>query len=239
MKRQPTTLNARRQAGFTLIELLVSLAVSLIAVSGMLLVMSNTVGSTAQVIEATRTSSELRTALQLISREVRRANFNENFIRCIGVGDQNCAFVSDELAFDATAGSACMTYGYRRYDYAAGSWPADDTIRERGALRLNSGTLELNADGDCDTVGGWERVSDPNVVRITEFNIVDAEGDNLLSHEQTVSANLSQRVRKFRVRLSGYSCRLGDVATCPAANRVVRQVETTVRVRNDLIFETT
>ena len=239
MKRTHTIQRSRRQQGYTLVELLVALAVSLIAVAGMLLVMSNTVGSTAQVIEATRTSSELRTAMQLITREVRRANFNENFVQCIGIGDQDCNFVTDEFAFNnGTAGSECMSYGYRRYDYANDTWPTDDTLRERGAVRLNSGTLELNATGDCTANSGWEPITDPGIVQISEFSITTTEGDQLLTHEQVVSENLSQRVRKFRVRLSGYSCRIGDVANCPTADRVTRQVETTVRVRNDLIFET-
>ena len=197
----------RHQSGFTLIELLVSLVISLIAVSGMLIIMSTTVGTTAEVIETTRTSNELRTALELVSREVRRANFDEDFIRCIGVGDASCNFVTNQLAFEnATAGAECMTYGYRRYDYAAGGWPADDTQLERGAVRVNTGILEFNPTGNCGAANGWIQITDPAIVQITGFTIVDAEGDDLLSHTQQVSANLSQAVRKFRVRLTGYSC---------------------------------
>ena len=238
---QPRTPSSRRnQGGFTLVELLVSLVISLIAVSGMLLVMSNTVGTTAQVIETTRTSNELRTALNLVTREVRRANFDEDFIRCVGAGDVSCNFVANQLAFDnATVGAECMTYGYRRYDYAAGSWPTDDTQFERGAVRLNNGTLQFHPTGDCDAGSDWIQISDPGIVRITSFTIVDTEGDELLSHSKPVSSNLSQAVRKFRVRLEGYSCRVGPVATCAAADQNERAVETTIRVRNDLIFETT
>ncbi len=48
-----------RESGFTLVELLVSLVVSLIAVSGMILVMSNLLGVTQDSINTTRLSSEL------------------------------------------------------------------------------------------------------------------------------------------------------------------------------------
>jgi prepilin-type N-terminal cleavage/methylation domain-containing protein len=229
-----------RQAGFTLIELLVSLVISLIAVSGMLIIMSTTVGTTAEVIETTRTSNELRTALELVSREVRRANFDEDFIQCIGVGDSACNLVSNQLGFVATPGDECMSYGYRRYDYATGGWPVDDTLLERGAVRVNAdeGTLEFNDGGTCAAGDGWLQITDPSVVRVTGFSITDREGDNLLSHDQEVSANLSQAVRKYRVRLTGYSCSVGPVETCAAANQNERAVETTIRVRNDLIENT-
>ena len=193
------------------------------------------------MIETTRTSNELRTALQLVSREVRRANFDEDFIECIGVGDSACNFVANQLDFQNTPGAECMTYGYRRYDYATGDWPADDTQLERGAVRVNSvdGTLEFHETGNCASADEWIRITDPSIVRITGFTIVNDEGDDLLSHTQQVSANLSQAVRKFRVRLTGYSCRVGPVATCAVADQNQRAVETTIRVRNDLIFETT
>ena len=68
------TLKAR-QPGFTLVEMMVAMVVSLVASAAMLALMANTLGTGTQTIETTRMTQEMRTALQLITRDLRRSNY--------------------------------------------------------------------------------------------------------------------------------------------------------------------
>ena len=84
MSHTKPTKSLKLQKGMTLIELLVAAVVSLIAVSGMVLVMASTLGTTTQTIEMTRLTHDMRTAMQIMTRELRRANYHKNWIDCYG-----------------------------------------------------------------------------------------------------------------------------------------------------------
>jgi type II secretory pathway component PulJ len=84
MTRIITIKPLKFQKGMTLIELLIAGVISLIAVSGMVLVMATTLGTTTQTIEMTRLTQEMRTAMQIMTRELRRANYHPGFIACVG-----------------------------------------------------------------------------------------------------------------------------------------------------------
>jgi prepilin-type N-terminal cleavage/methylation domain-containing protein len=78
----------KQQRGMTLIELMVAMVISLIASTAMILLMANTVGSSTQTIQMTRLTQEMRTAMQLITRDLRRANYHSNSANCFS--DLNC-----------------------------------------------------------------------------------------------------------------------------------------------------
>ena len=58
----------------TLMEMLVAGMISLIALSAMVIVMANTLGTGSQTIQMARVSNEMRAAMQIMTRELRRAN---------------------------------------------------------------------------------------------------------------------------------------------------------------------
>ena len=88
MTRSMPIRSLKLQKGMTLIELLVAGVISLIAVSGMVLVMASTLGTATQTIEMTRLTHDMRTAMQIMTRELRRANYHPNWIACYG--DTGC-----------------------------------------------------------------------------------------------------------------------------------------------------
>ena len=71
----------------TLIELLVAGVISLIAASGMVLVMASTLGTGSQTIQMARLTQEMRTAMQIMSRELKRANYHSTYLSCYGYVD--------------------------------------------------------------------------------------------------------------------------------------------------------
>lgn len=220
---------SRRQGGFTLVELLIAVVISLIAVSGMVIVMGNVVGTTNQVIQQTRLAGDMRAAMQVVVRDLRRANFNEAFASCIGAGNLICTAVPDNTTIDT--GNNCMSYSYRRRD-TSGNWQ-----NVSGSVRLSNNQLQFNsAQNNCAASAGWEPLTDPDIVQITGFAIQDT-GDPTLTYEASgVTPTLSQRVRKMRITMTGRVCEVGGLSGCTSWRE--RQVQTTVRVRNDLLFVT-
>ena len=66
----------------TLIEAMVGVVVGLIVSGAMLAMMANTLGTSTRTIEMARLSQELRSVLQLVTRDVRRSSYNAEAIRC-------------------------------------------------------------------------------------------------------------------------------------------------------------
>ena len=78
----------KHQKGVTLLELLVAGLISLIVTSGMVILMASTLGTGTQTIKMTQLSAEMRTAMQIMTRELRRANHHSGYANCFG--DTNC-----------------------------------------------------------------------------------------------------------------------------------------------------
>ncbi|NIP17774.1 MAG: prepilin-type N-terminal cleavage/methylation domain-containing protein, partial [Xanthomonadales bacterium] len=80
---RPARLRVRaRQAGLTLIEVLVAMVISLVVAMAMVSLMANTMGTGTRTIQMSRLTAELRAALQIMTRDVRRANYHGNFVAC-------------------------------------------------------------------------------------------------------------------------------------------------------------
>ena len=111
----------RRQAGATLIEAMIGLALSLVVTTSMVTLMGNSMGSATRIIQMSQLTDELRNAMSMMSRDVRRANYNPFSLACYdnsdcGVGSDTSATRSDDLAIvDYSGGTAnCLLYWLER-----------------------------------------------------------------------------------------------------------------------------
>ena len=192
------------QKGMTLIELLVAAVISLIAVSGMVAVMANTLGTSAQTIEMTRLSNDMRTAMQIMTRELRRANYHPAWISCYG----NAGCLSD-LSYTARIGQVqigssvsandCMWFWYDRPQTCP---TASCTVAELAAVqvavtaesvaafrravtdgvgRIQMTTTRTDA-ASCSASADWVDITDPNVIDVLSFTV-----SNDQSIEETIS----------------------------------------------------
>lgn len=80
------------------------------AVTMMVVLMANTLGSAATTIQMSRLSQELRASMQLMSRDLRRANFHSGFLNCFA--NINCR---SDLDIDAYVDT--IHYGVPRTQY--------------------------------------------------------------------------------------------------------------------------
>jgi len=219
------TVRISFQRGLGLVEMLVSVALSLMAVTVMVILMANTLGTGSQTIQMSRLSQELRASIQLMSRDLRRANYHSGFLNCFA--NFNCrndlgisAYVN---TININAAGNCFWYWLDRdgdadlSDDAVGGFRYS-TVGDIGVLQMR---VEGNAAANCDDETGWELITDPDTIDIIAFNISNADSYT----ESLTSAGDVQTVEKIRLTING------RMASNPA---VQRQIQDLILVRNDI-----
>lgn len=215
----------RRQRGFSLMNMMVTGVLSLFAVATMVVLMAGTLGRGSTTIQSSRLAQDLRAAMQLMSRDLRRANYHSSFLQCFG--NTNCradlGIAAHVNTININAAGDCFWYWLDR------NGDADLTNDFIGAYRLATvdgvGAIQMriggNAAAQCDADAGWELITDPSVVDITAFSVDDAA-----SYTEVLSdAGESQVVEKIRLGITGRLVRYNDVT---------REIRDIVHVRNDV-----
>lgn len=194
----------RYQRGLTLIELLVAGIISLIAAAGMVIVMANTLGTGTQTIQMARMTQEMRTAMQIMSRELRRANYHDGYMACFGNtgcrDDLGIATQIGEIGITDNGDSDCFWFWYDRpgQTLAASPVAAFRRVVTSGVGRLQMTTTRTAAPG-CNLSADWVDITDPNLVDITAFNVSDAA-----SVVETFNANGdTQTVERIALEMAG------------------------------------
>ena len=213
----------RRQAGFSLMEAMISLALSVVVTSAMVALMGNSMGTATRIIQMTQLSDELRNVMSLMSRDVRRANYNPDALYCYG--DPNCDSGLD-LDVISYSGNDCLRYFLERD-------PAGDSpkVYDGGAFRLNpnSGAIEMWAADSAPPTncGGssWVELTDPAFVEITLFNVDDDAG-SFSSSREVDGTTFTQRNRQVQMQIEG------RLILEPS---ITRRIEDIIKVRNDLV----
>lgn len=236
----------KRQAGASLMELMVGLALSAVVVTSMVILMGNSLGTATRIIQMSQLTDELRNTMSMLSRDVRRANYNANALYCFanskcGEADNASAIQAGDL--DLKNGDTCLIFGLDR------DWDGDASSDNAGAFRRrlvvndsgqNVGQLEMWVGGsapDCSTgmtetapeAGNpfWLAVTDPGLVNITEF-VVDNSEDTTDSYSQELAESggvtLVQKVRFVQLQIEGQ---------LNLDNTISRRIVDTIKVRND------
>jgi prepilin peptidase dependent protein B len=249
------------QAGATLIETLIALALSLIVTSGMVVLMSSTMGTSTRIIHMTQLTDELRNVMSMLTRDVRRANYSANALYCYGhsnCGNSGAATQSSDITIVSNASVQCITFQLdRAYLDSSGSWAVPDgnaSNDPKGGFRRREVTVDGDARGviemwtgaegtampncSANVTQGWVEVTNPNTVDITEFTIDDG-----LSLEQTVTqesgSSFTQRQRQITIAIEGelvVEQKRDAVAGMELGDQAARRrIEDTITVRNDFI----
>jgi prepilin peptidase dependent protein B len=221
--RQAVSL--KNQRGISLVEMMISMVLSLLVVMIMVVLMASTLGTGTATIQMSRLSHELRASMQLMSRDLRRANFHSGFLNCFA--NINCR---DDLGITAyvntiniNADGDCFWYWLDRDGNADLS---DDAV---GGFRFGTvggiGVIQMRTAGNlapnCDDETDWELITDPNTVEITSFNISNSD-----SYTEILSAaGDNQVVEKIRLTINGRMV---------ADPSVQRRIQDLILIRNDV-----
>jgi len=246
--------NLKRQAGFTLIEAMISLALSLIVTAAMVALMANSLGTSTRVIHMSQLTDEMRNAMSMMTRDVRRANYSANSIYCYG--NSACGYaggVAEQVGdIQVTLDQSCFTFNLDR-DF---SGPV--TNDPAGGFRLMAHPTILSAEdglgvgviqmwtgdaspgcGDGYAQAEWVELTDPGKVNITVFTVDDSGSfDRDIAESKTKTFN--NRQRQIQITLEGQLTLEEDMvdAGALADTMVWRRMVDTIYVRNDFISPT-
>lgn len=153
----PATPKAAKRQGFSLVELMIALVAGLIVSGAVLSFFLSSMKSNGQYVQSTRLSQELRNTIDLMTRDLERAGYDQDALKYLATGTPT-PFNPIKLDKVDAADPAldCVIYSYDKANAAAGSQlgQLDLANGEIHALRRVSAT---NQDGK--TVGVIEYFS--------------------------------------------------------------------------------
>jgi len=243
----------KRQAGVTLIEAMISLALSLIVTSAMVALMANSLGTSTRVIHMSQLTDEMRNAMSMMTRDVRRANYSANSIFCYGYS--KCGFAGGNAlqtgdiqiggVIDADGNGSCFTFTLDRgfngdaTDDAVGAFRRETTPDGVGVIEMWTGAGGTTPSCTVDSAN-WIQLTDPNTVNITELAINDA-GSFTQDVSESKTATFQSRQREIQISLEGQLILEEDMVTTGSlADTIVsRRLEDIIYVRNDFVLPTT
>lgn len=228
---------AGSQRGITLIELMIAMLISLIVSTAMVILMANTLGTGTRTIGMTRLTEELRTVMQIVSRDLRRANYlrpidmrkcfgNVNCITDLGFGSYIGA-IQVGADSDGDGFGECLSFWLDRDE--DGSFSAT----EMGAFRLNVaggvGRMEVltsftSMGVDNCPAGTWVAITDPDIIDVRSFVVDDTD-----TYTETISgAGSTQTVQKIRLSMTADLTNDGS-----GSFTISREIGDQVRIRNN------
>lgn len=190
------------QSGFSLAELMIALAAGLILSGAVLAFTLSSFKSNSDYVRSTRLTQELRNSLDLVSRELRRAGYDEDALNYLAKGEGS-PFTHLSLGDELTPSTSpktyrCVIYAYDRDGGVAGTMELAN--REVRGIRWASRTVNGQSIGVleyaesaagvtpacngtapdysanptvCEATSGWCPLSDPTTLDITRFGLVD------------------------------------------------------------------
>ena len=222
----PNPARARRhQTGLSLVGLLVGSALGLAAVAAAGSLLAAGIRESRDAGLETRLVQDLRTAAEIVSRDLRRAGHWAGAASGVRRDDGTSPLVNPYGAFSPDTGaSAVARFSYSRdavEDHAVGS-------NERFGFRLRNGALELQL-GD----GNWQAMTDIQTLTVTTFTVTPRT--DLLPLDDHCPAACPAASTTCPPRLAVRSADVEIAGRAAGDGRVVREVRSRARLRADAI----
>ncbi|MFN9745672.1 MAG: PilW family protein [Betaproteobacteria bacterium] len=191
-----------RQRGLSLVELMVGITIGLIVVAAASLLVSGQLSESRRLIAEAQVQQDLRASVDTIVRELRRSGAIGQYdniqpmVWALGsAADPRPNFLSLKLTISGSE----VTYNY----YPDGS----GTLASALGYKLEGGVIRTNI-----KAGGWQDLTDPSTMEVTEFTI-------------TRLADSVSRVPCPK------PCSSGDTSCWPSVNQRTLEVRVTARHR--------
>jgi len=191
LKKSSFRIILKKQEGLTLIEILVSLAIAMFLLLGLSSFFIKNLQTQSDTIKASTLNQDLRQAVMLISRDIKRAGYSGdsvtnsfNTIRICDSDDENapCDSIADADAptqADNTINNLCILYTYDRNK--SGGVP---NMPEYNGFKLVNDALFYRNFGDnlnnckADSNNSWVQLTDNNIkINQLKFCYLDASTD--------------------------------------------------------------
>ena len=216
----------RLERGLSVVELLVGIVIALfIAAAASTLLASHLRENRALLLEA-RLMQDLRTAADLVSRDLRRAGYWGAAVDGVWVAGAGPVATNPYTALaPAAAASDAASFRYSRDAVENGVVDSN----EQFGFRLRNGAIEIQLGA-----GNWQALTDAGTLTITQFSVTPTVQElSLEAFCATACATGAtacpprQQVRSLALEITGRL--VADVA-------VTRSVRSAVRLRNDVVI---
>ncbi len=235
-KRHVPAVRRRGQRGLSLVELMIGTTIGLFVVAGTVSLYATNANNSRRLLAEARLNQDLRAAMDLVSRDLRRSGYWGNAIKGTTITGTGTSTMANPYRGIETTGTDEVSYQFSR------DATEDDAVtdNEYFGFRLDNGVLMMQTEKD-----GWAPMTDSHQVTVSEFSIATTSTELALGSLCTTAcavANVAlvrlittacavgtpncptMTVRKFVIRLSGQSV---------TDTNVVRTLEASVRPRND------
>lgn len=222
MRSQPPRA---KQRGFSLVELMLGLALGLFVVTVATALLASQLRENRSLMLEARLMQDLRTAADLMTRDLRRAGF---------WGQANAGVWTSASASSPSANPYAVPPADAASD-AVGLRYSRDAVEndrvdanEQFGYRLRAGTLELQLG-----LGNWQALTDPASLTVIDFRVEPTNQDVSLDSSCAVACAAGDSLCPPRLQVRSYAVRL--TAQSPLDPRVVRSLHSEVRLRNDVV----
>lgn len=212
---------ALAQCGMSLVEMMVGIALGLFLVAGASTLFVGHLGSGRRLLLEARLNQDLRATADLITRDLRRAGYWGNALQGTVVATGASSPPSNPYSV-VTPGISTVSYEYSR----DGSENNTLDSNEQFGFDLNNNTIRMKTNG----MPTWQAVTDPDTMAVTAFTItpnvtvVDIRDSCAVTCTGPTCPTVT--VREYDVSITGRATR---------DPTVTRTLQTSVRVRNDLL----
>jgi len=156
--------DSNTQRGFTLTEILVSFLITAIASTGIISFFVGSMKSNTVSLNSVHLHQELRTLLDVMSRDIRRAGYWRN-----ADGISKNMYMSEDNVLKIVENN-CITYSYD--DYKDSKSQANIVQHtDTAGFRLKNYTLKTRKKSSpCSSNRNWESISDRNFLKVTKLD---------------------------------------------------------------------
>ena len=210
--------------GFTLVELMISMVIMLIVAVVTVQISSNVFRSNTQSIHMIQLSQEMRSAIQLISRDIRRSGYND---------DSLASFLATEAIssgvtmgdLDANNIANCLQVQYDDLDGNA----RNVVYRLRVLVETGRVSAHFDSNATCDTLttdSGWIDISDPLLSHISGLEFVLNDQLTDIAENMNNGNTIQVGVEQINITIS---------ATLRSNEEVTRSITNEVQIRNQYL----
>jgi len=216
--------HGRRQHGLSLVELLIGTALGLLLVAGGITVLLIQLRDNRALVEHSRLMHDLRSASELIGRDLRRAGHWGDAGAGVWTREAPATSVASNpyAAVESTAATVTLRYSLDSTE----NQQVDS--HEQFGFRLRSGALEMRVGG-----ASWQSMTDVNTMKLTALEFAPRE--DTLDLGALCSAPCAAGDTRCPPRQTLRSVIVTITAQSATDARTVRTARTSVRLRNDEI----
>lgn len=173
LARPRRRLLRRSGRGLSIVELMVGITIGLFILAGATMVLTTQLGDNRRLLLEAQVQQDLRTTADMISRDIRAAGY---WVRAFSqvwpaAGTAPQANPYSATPITTTGNGTSVVYARSLNDDATGANFEDDVItdNERSGFRLKADTGAIQVQLG---LGNWQDLTDPNVVTVSNFNLL-------------------------------------------------------------------